>query len=214
MPKITDGAGMSYEDKVMKLRRGIEALSDDYDFILIDGTPSLNLSTLNVVSACDMVFVPTPAAMLDYASTLQFTGLLKETMESYLENGITPNIPDIRFFITKYSGKGFPEYMGETIRDVFNRERGDVLTNVCFDSAEIGKAASSTLTIYEQSPSDADNSKKLKQTIEQFDALYKEMHDAIWDTCYATRNDEYVNELNNLKKQESKTEVVVEETHE
>ena len=47
-----------------------------------------------------MVFVPTPAAMLDFASTLQFAGLVAETIETYNKSNIYPNIPDIRFFIT------------------------------------------------------------------------------------------------------------------
>lgn len=184
MPKVMDDANIPFMDRIMKLRSGLVEVGKDYDFIIVDGTPSLNISTLNVVSACDMVFVPTPAAMLDFASTLQFAGLVAETTETYNESSIYPNIPDIRFFITKYSGSSYAQFMGQIIRRVFTVERGDVLSNEAHASDEIGKATNSTYSIYEQNPAESDNRKRLKSTIDMFDKLFDEMHDAVWETCY------------------------------
>lgn len=184
MPKVMDDANVPFIDRIMKLRSGLVEVGKDYDFIVIDGTPSLNISTLNVVSACDMVFVPTPAAMLDFASTLQFAGLVAETIETYDEGGIYPNVPDMRFFITKYSGSSYAQFMGQIIRRVFTVERGDVLSNEAHASDEIGKATNSTYSIYEQNPAESDNRKRLKSTCEMFDKLFEEMHDAVWETCY------------------------------
>lgn len=184
MPRVMDDANVPFIDRIMKLRSGLIEVGKDYDFIIIDGTPSLNISTLNVVSACDMVFVPTPAAMLDFASTLQFTGLVAETFETYDQSGIYPNVPDIRYFITKYSGSSYAQFMGQIIRRVFTVERGDVLSNEAHASDEIGKATNSTYSIYEQNPAEADNRKRLKSTCEMFDQLFEEMHNAIWETCF------------------------------
>lgn len=184
MPKVMDESEVPFIDRIMKLRSGLIEVGKDYDFIIVDGTPSLNISTLNVVSACDMCFVPTPAAMLDYASTLQFAGLVAETIETYNESKIYPNVPDIRFFITKYSGSSYAQFMGQIIRKVFTVERGDVLSNEAHASDEIGKATNSTYSIYEQNPSESDNRKRLKTTIEMFDKLFSEMHDAAWETCF------------------------------
>lgn len=184
MPKVMDDANVPFIDRIMKLRGGLIEVGKDYDFIIIDGTPSLNISTLNVVSACDLVFVPTPAAMLDFASTLQFAGLVAETIQTYDEGGIYPNVPDIRFFITKYSGSSYAQFMGQIIRRVFTVERGDVLSTEAHASDEIGKATNSTYSIYEQNPAESDNRKRLKQTCDMFDKLFDEMHDAVWETCY------------------------------
>ena len=184
MPKVMQASGAPFTDSVMKLRTGLLELAKDYDFIIIDGTPSLNISTLNVVSACDICFVPAPAAMLDFASTLQFAGLVAETIETYSENGVHPNIPDIRFFITKYTGSSYAEFMAQLIRRVFTVERGDVLFNEAHSSDEIGKANNTTYSVYEQNPSEADNRKRLKATLEMFDRLFGEMHDEIWETCF------------------------------
>lgn len=184
MPKVMDDAQVPFIDRIMKLRRGLIEVGENYDFIIVDGTPSLNISTLNVVSACDMCFVPTPAAMLDFKSTLQFTGLVAETIETYNEAGIYPNVPDIRYFITKYTSSSYAQFMGQIIRRVFTVERGDVLSNEAHASDEVGKANNSTYSIYEQNPSESDNRKRLKTTIEMFDRLFNEMHDAIWESCF------------------------------
>ncbi|MBQ4814046.1 AAA family ATPase [Pseudoalteromonas luteoviolacea] len=199
MPRVMDEAEVPFVDRIMKLRNGLLEVGSDYDFIIVDGTPSLNLSTLNVVSACDMCFVPTPAAMLDFASTLQFAGLVAETIETYNESGVCPNIPDIRFFITKYSKSSYAQFMGQIIRRVFSVERGDVLSNEAHASDEIGKANNSTYSIYEQNPSESDNRKRLKVTVEMFDKLFSEMHDAVWETCYADFDREpYVDKIEQI----------------
>lgn len=184
MPKVMEASKTPFTDRIMKLRNGLTEVGKDYDFIIIDGTPSLNMSTLNVVSACDICFVPTPASMLDFASTLQFTGLVAETIETYQQSGIFPNVPDIRYFITKYSRSSYAQFMGQIIRRVFTVERGDVLKHEAHASDEIGKANNSTYSIYELNPGEADNRKRLKTTIDMFDKLFEEMHDAIWETCY------------------------------
>jgi len=184
MPMVMDEAKVPMIDRIMKLRRGLLDVGENYDFIIIDGTPSLNISTLNVVSACDVCFVPTPAAMLDFASTLQFAGLVAETADLYKESDIYPNIPDMRYFITKFSGSSYAHFMGQIIRRVFGVERGDVLSSEAHASDEIGKSSTSTYSIYEKNPSDSDNRKRLKTTIEMFNSLFSEMHDAVWETCF------------------------------
>ena len=184
MPELMRVGDLSPYDNVMKLRKGLLDVSKDYDFVIIDGTPSLNLSTLNVISACDIVFVPTPASMLDYASTVQFVALIEETIETYQRGGFYPNIPDLRFFITKFSKNSYAVFMASIIRKVFGIERGDVLTNEAKHSDEIGKASNSIYSIYEINPSEADNRKRLKETVESFDALYDEMLKATFETCF------------------------------
>jgi chromosome partitioning protein len=184
MPSVMNEANVPMLDRIMKLRNGLLEVGENYDFIIIDGTPSLNLSTLNVVSACDVCFVPTPAAMLDFASTLQFAGLVAETAEMYKQEKMYPNIPDMRYFITKYSGSSYAHFMGQIIRRVFTVERGDVLSTEAHASDEIGKANTSTYSIYEKNPAESDNRKRLKKTIEMFDRLFEEMHDAVWETCF------------------------------
>ena len=190
MPKMMDKSNVPMVDRVMKLRNGLLEVGKDYDFIIVDGTPSLNLSTLNVVSACDVCFVPTPAAMTDFASTLQFSSLVAETIDSYESAEAYPNIPDLRFFITKYSKSSYATFMGDIIRRVFTVDEGDVLKNEAHNSNEFGKATNSITSIYEVIPKEADNPKGLKKTIESFNRLFEEMHEVIWEICFSDEEDE------------------------
>ena len=77
------------------------------------------------------------------------------------------------------------KFMSKIIRKVFTVERGDVLKNQAHHSDEVGKATNSIASIYEVNPSEADNRKRLKKSVELFDKLFAEMHDSIWDTCFS-----------------------------
>ena len=46
------------EDRATRLKDALDAVRDDYDFILIDCPPSLGLLTLNALAAADCVLVP------------------------------------------------------------------------------------------------------------------------------------------------------------
>ena len=62
-PATIDLAGAEIElvptfSRELKLRRALEAVTDDFDFILIDCPPSLGLITVNGLAAADEVLVP------------------------------------------------------------------------------------------------------------------------------------------------------------
>src|SRR4029453_10384860 len=62
-PASLDLAGAEIElvpafSRETRLRRAIEAIIDDYDYLLIDGPPSLGLLTVNGLSAAHEVLVP------------------------------------------------------------------------------------------------------------------------------------------------------------
>ncbi len=49
---------INYPNREMVLKNILEAIRDDYDFIIIDCSPSLGLITVNALSAADAVVVP------------------------------------------------------------------------------------------------------------------------------------------------------------
>jgi chromosome partitioning protein len=46
------------DDRAMRLKRSIESIVNDYDYVFIDCPPSLNLLTINALVAADRVIVP------------------------------------------------------------------------------------------------------------------------------------------------------------
>ncbi len=62
-PASLDLAGAEIElvpafSRELRLRRALEPVLDDYDFVLIDCPPSLGLLTVNGLAAADEVLVP------------------------------------------------------------------------------------------------------------------------------------------------------------
>jgi chromosome partitioning protein len=49
---------VAMEDREFRLRRLLEPLRGDYEYVLLDCPPSLDLLTLNALAACDSVLVP------------------------------------------------------------------------------------------------------------------------------------------------------------
>lgn len=174
---------ISAEQKYSHLRDGLlEVGAGVYDFILIDGTPSLNVTTLNILCACDAVFVPTPAAMLDYASTIKFINMMEQSLSSFIDAGVIVNFPDVRFFVTGYKPNSkYVRLMGNTIRQAFEVERGDVLKTAIEHSEEVHKASTRMLSIFEINPSEADNRARLKTTITNYTSLFVEILAALHD---------------------------------
>ncbi|UXX78535.1 AAA family ATPase [Reichenbachiella carrageenanivorans] len=49
---------VNYEEREMKMRTALESIRDDYDYIIIDCSPSLGLITVNALTASDSVIIP------------------------------------------------------------------------------------------------------------------------------------------------------------
>ena len=179
LPSFLNSGQLSQQDALMMLRDGLKGVSHNYDFIIIDGTPSVNISTMNVVSACDVIFVPTPADRLDFASTVRFTSLIQQMIKHYPSS----NTPDMRYFITKFTKSDPSLRWAKAIRETFGVERGDVLRNEAHTRTEVAKANQTGYSVYEQNPSDS-NRTGLKQACQMFDDLFEEMLDAIKETCF------------------------------
>lgn len=59
----------------------IETVAHDYDVLIIDNAPNLGMGTINIVSAFDILIVPTPAELFDDTSALQFFNMLRDLLK-------------------------------------------------------------------------------------------------------------------------------------
>ena len=75
------------EGKFVRLQRAIQAVADEYDYILIDSPPSLSLLTVNGLIAAHYVLLPVQAEF--YA--LEGLGQLLETMK-LIRKGLNPRL--------------------------------------------------------------------------------------------------------------------------
>lgn len=149
---------------------GLAPLKSEYDVVLIDGTPSLNLSTTNVISACDEILIPTPSHMIDTASTVQFTGHIRNVFGLFMDNAGSRENLGVSFLINRYS-TGEASYTAEAIiRHIF---KDMVLKGMVEQSEEVRRQGNFMKTVYEAE--DKSNTRALNRAIENYEEVFSEV---------------------------------------
>lgn len=83
------------------LREAIRPISHHYDYVLIDGPPSLGLLTLNVLAACDSVIIP---VQCEYYA-LEGLSMLMQTIEKVRAGGINPTLEVLGIVMTMHDAR-------------------------------------------------------------------------------------------------------------
>ena len=103
-------------EKQFRLRNAIEVIKDQYDYILIDCPPSLNMLTLNALVACDGVIIP---MQCEYYSLEGISALIKTISQIQQElnprlsvEGIVRTMYDPRSTLTNDVSDQLKEYFG------------------------------------------------------------------------------------------------------
>jgi chromosome partitioning protein len=103
-------------EKQFRLRNAIEVIKDQYDYILIDCPPSLNMLTLNALVACDGVIIP---MQCEYYSLEGISALIKTITQIQQElnprlsvEGIVRTMYDPRSTLTNDVSDQLKEYFG------------------------------------------------------------------------------------------------------
>lgn len=101
----------------MILKKYIDKIRNNYDYIIIDSAPSLGLITLNVMASADRVIIPVQAAYLSLKGLEQLIttiGKVKRSINNHIEiDGILITMIDLR---TVYA-RDIVELLNETYGD-------------------------------------------------------------------------------------------------
>jgi chromosome partitioning protein len=84
----------------MMLKKVINQVRDNYDFVLIDCSPSLGLITVNALSAADAVIIP---VQCEYFA-LEGLGKLLNTIK-IIQNRLNPDLEIEGFLLTMYDSR-------------------------------------------------------------------------------------------------------------
>lgn len=105
LPSSIDLAGaeaemLNMEDGSKRLAIVLKELKDDYDYILIDCSPSLGLLTINALNASDSVLIP---VQCEYFA-LEGLGKLLNTIKM-IKNRLNPSLEIEGFLLTMYDSR-------------------------------------------------------------------------------------------------------------
>ena len=119
-PATIDLAGAEIElvpvfSRELRLRRAIDAVRDDFDFVLIDCPPSLGLLTVNGLAAASEVLVP---IQCEYYALEGLGQLLKNV--SLVQTNLNPRLELSAIVLTMYDARTrLAEQVAKEVRDHF-----------------------------------------------------------------------------------------------
>ncbi|HEY8387370.1 MAG TPA: AAA family ATPase [Parasegetibacter sp.] len=91
---------INYPNREMVLQQALNSIKDDYDFIVIDCSPSLGLITVNALTASDSVIVPVQCEFF----ALEGLGKLLNTIK-IVQNRLNPSLAIEGILMTMYDGR-------------------------------------------------------------------------------------------------------------
>ena len=87
-------------DRESRIKNALAAIKDDYDYIIIDCSPSLGLITVNSLAAADSVMIPVQPEFF----ALEGLGKLLQTIR-LVQNGINQDLNIEGFVVTMFDGR-------------------------------------------------------------------------------------------------------------
>ncbi|MCI1639694.1 MAG: AAA family ATPase [Bacteroidales bacterium] len=88
------------EERESVLKKAVAPIKDNYDFIIIDCSPSLGLITVNSLTAADSVMIPVQPEFF----ALEGLGKLLQTIK-LVQNGVNPALAIEGFIVTMFDGR-------------------------------------------------------------------------------------------------------------
>jgi chromosome partitioning protein len=91
---------INYPNRELVLKKILESISSEYDFIIIDCSPSLGLITVNALTASDSVVIPVQTEFF----ALEGLGKLLNTVK-IVQNRLNPDLKIEGILMTMYDGR-------------------------------------------------------------------------------------------------------------
>ncbi len=88
------------DDRESILKKALAPIRNDYDFIIIDCSPSLGLITVNSLTAADSVMIPVQPEFF----ALEGLGKLLQTIR-LVQSGVNPDLTIEGFVVTMFDGR-------------------------------------------------------------------------------------------------------------
>ena len=158
-----------------ELNSGLKGIEDYYDIIIIDSPPALGMITINILVSADAIVVPTPPAIYDFASTIQYFKMIEEVMSKI--------VPDKEYSFIKIlatradTRKSMHVEFLKLMSDTFG---SNLFSKIFMQTAEIENCSAQFKTIY-------DISKPQKRAISILNNVFEEIEHSILKSWKSAR---------------------------
>ena len=163
------------------LDRGLDAIREDYDVIVIDTPPSLSYVTINALMAADGVLMPLPPSALDFASSAQFWDLFSDLCNQLIRSrGKTKSFEFIDVLLSRVEAS---DAASSVVRQWVLEGYGDKVLPIEIPKTAVAATASAEFgTVYDL-PRGSVNSKTFSRARDAYDRmceLIEQQIEAVW----------------------------------
>ncbi|HEX9990438.1 MAG TPA: ParA family protein [Chloroflexia bacterium] len=152
LPSSVELAGAEVElaaqpqgEREYRLKRALDALASDYDYILVDCPPSLGLLTLNALTAANAVIIPLQCEYLALEGLMQLTNTV-----SLVLRGLNKNLRITGIAMTMYDSR--TNLSAQVVQEVRSHFPKEVFNTLIPRSVRLSEAPSYGMTILEYDP--------------------------------------------------------------
>jgi len=163
-----------------RVRDIVSQVKQNFDIVIMDGTPSLGLLPLNIIFASDTVIVPVPTEITDFASTLSFGDLYKEQSETlHAVFGEELSLPEMLFLPTRFSASEKNATLGSefVLKQIQNTFGPDCMQSVIKKhEAVVSNLSLMRRTVFDVNAGDANvNRESRKRAMANFKTVFDEI---------------------------------------
>lgn len=150
IPSTIDLSGADVElaneiGRELLLKKQLSKLEKDYDFILIDCPPSLNILTVNAFVAASEVYIPLQAEYLAFKGLSRLIGIIEKVQES-----LNPDLAISGVFVTRYSAR---KILNKQIVDISEQHfENKFFTTKIRENIALAEAPSTSQDIFSYAP--------------------------------------------------------------
>lgn len=164
------------------LDRGLDAMREQYDVIVIDTPPSLSYVTINALMAADGVIMPLPPSALDFASSAQFWDLFSDLCNQLIRSrGKDKSFEFIDVLLSRVEAS---DAASSVVRQWVLEGYGDKVLPIEIPKTAVAATASAEFgTVYDL-PRGAVNSKTFARARDAYDRmceLVEQQIEAVWE---------------------------------